>query len=68
MPEDIAEEFDDWSDELDLRVQRGELSSEEAGTLAVKRAIIDAKRAAARGYPKGEAAKLRTQLAGKTRN
>ncbi len=56
LPEDIGQEFDDWSDELAHRVVRGELSQAEADTLTEKRASIDADRAKVRGYPIGEAA------------
>lgn len=58
IPEDIAQEFDDWSDELAHRITRGELTNEEGNALTMTRALEDAGRAAARGYPKGQAAEL----------
>lgn len=52
LPEDIGQEFDDWSDELVARVEAGTLDMPEAERLTKERAAADVERARLRGYPK----------------
>ncbi len=58
IPRDIAEEFDDWSDDIAARVVAGSLSVEESEVLTRDRAVKDEARAQLRGFPMGVAALL----------
>jgi hypothetical protein len=65
LPEDIAQEADDYTDVLTTRIVRGELTAEEGDALASLRAAQDAERASKRGYPIGKAREFCDRAAGK---